>query len=48
VTPVPKIVNTKRCEEFRPINIVPVYEKVLEVAVKKQLQDFCEKKFGDK
>jgi NADPH-dependent 7-cyano-7-deazaguanine reductase QueF len=43
VTPVPKIANTKRCEEFRPINIVPVYEKVLEVAVKKQLQDFCEK-----
>jgi hypothetical protein len=43
VTPVPKIVNTKICEEFRPINMVPVYEKVLEVAVKNNYKTFVQK-----
>jgi hypothetical protein len=34
VIPVPKIPKTRKCDEFGPINIVPVYEKILEVAVK--------------
>jgi hypothetical protein len=34
---------TRKCDEFRPINIVPVYEKILEVAVKNQLIEFCDK-----
>jgi len=37
VTPVPKIQNTKMYNEFRPINTVNIYEKVLELVVKKQL-----------
>lgn len=28
--------------EFRPINTVEIYEKVLELAVKKQFQKYCE------
>jgi hypothetical protein len=31
------------CSKFYVHTVVPVYEKVLEVAVKKQLQDFCAK-----
>jgi hypothetical protein len=40
---VPKIPKTRKCDEFRPINIVPVYEKILKVAVKNQLIEFCDK-----
>lgn len=43
VLPVPKVSQTIQCEEFRPINTVPVYEKLLEMTVKKQLLDFCDK-----
>lgn len=41
VIPVTKIQSTKEYNEFRPINTVEIYEKVLELAVKKQLQDHC-------
>lgn len=42
VIPVQKVANTKLSTEFRPINTVPVYEKLLEQVVKQQLQDFCD------
>lgn len=41
VIPVPKVQNTKLHSEFRPINTVEVYEKVLEVVVKTQLVHHC-------
>ena len=43
IIPVPKVANTNRHTEFRPINTVPVYEKLLELVVKQQLQDYCDK-----
>lgn len=43
VIPVPKIQHTCNYNEFRPINTVPVYEKMLELAVKKQLQEHCDR-----
>lgn len=42
VIPVPKIPGTTNHVEFRPINTVAVYEKVLEMVVKEQLQSFCD------
>ena len=41
ITPVPKVSNAKTCDEFRPINTVPVYEKLLETVVKHQLLTYC-------
>lgn len=41
VIPVPKVQGTKLFNEFRPINTVEVYEKVLELAVKEQLHKHC-------
>lgn len=37
VVPVQKVANTTNCAEFRPVNTLPVYEKVLELVVKEQL-----------
>lgn len=42
IVPIQKIPLTKKCEEFRPINMLPVYEQILEVIVKDQLQEFLE------
>jgi len=42
VIPVPNISKTVSCNEFRPINTLEVYEKVLELAVKKQIQKHCD------
>ena len=44
VIPIAKVVNTTKCEEFRPVNTVPQFEKVIELAVKNQLIKFCDKK----
>ncbi|CAH0562894.1 unnamed protein product [Brassicogethes aeneus] len=41
VIPVPKVQNTKSHNEFRPINTVPIYEKVIELCVKEQLLNYC-------
>lgn len=41
--PVPKVSNTNKYNEFRPINVVELYEKVLELAVKRQLLNHCDK-----
>lgn len=37
IIPVPKIRGTKKIEEFRPINKLPVYEKILETVVQRQM-----------
>jgi hypothetical protein len=42
IVPVQKINNTTKCTEFRPINMLPIYEKVLECVVKEQLMNFIE------
>jgi hypothetical protein len=42
VVPIQKISGTKKCEEFRPINILPAYEKILETAVKNQFIQYLE------
>ena len=42
VIPIDKIKNTIQCEEFRPINMVPSYEKLLELIVSEQLVEYVE------
>ncbi|CAH0549695.1 unnamed protein product [Brassicogethes aeneus] len=42
IVPVPKVQKTILHNQFRPINTVEVYEKVLELVVKKQLQYHCD------
>jgi len=37
VIPIPKVRGTIRVDEFRPINKLSVYEKILEMVVHKQL-----------
>lgn len=37
VVPIPKIRGSKKAEDHRPINILPNYEKVLEIVIKNQL-----------
>ena len=43
IIPVSKVIGTIKCEEYRPINIVPIYEKILELAVKEQMIEHCER-----
>lgn len=43
IIPIEKKTNTDKCEEFRPINMVPIYEKLLEVIVNRQLIEYFEK-----
>lgn len=40
VTPVPKVKNTTKCNEFRPINVLPIHEKLLEYTVHEQLMKY--------
>jgi len=40
VIPIPKIRGTSRVNEFRPINKLHVYEKILEMVVHKQLMRY--------
>jgi len=42
VIPIPKIKGTIRINEFRPINKLPVYEKILEMVIHKQLVKYLE------
>lgn len=42
IVPIPKIQNTNKCENFRPINVLPTYEKVLETVVKMQIYKYFE------
>jgi hypothetical protein len=34
VVPIQKVARTMNCSEFRPINMLPVYEKICEIAIK--------------
>ena len=43
VTPVEKIKNTIKCEEYRPINTLRTCEKIIERIVKDQLEGYFEK-----
>jgi exonuclease III len=43
VVPIPKKAGTKNIEEFRPINTLPTFEKILECVVKEQLTEYLEK-----
>lgn len=40
VIPIPKVSGTIKAEEYRPINMLPIYEKVLEIIVKDQLLEY--------
>lgn len=40
VIPIPKVAKSTKPEDHRPINMLPLYEKVLETVVKEQLLDF--------
>lgn len=42
VTPIEKVVNTNKCEEYRPINTLKTCEKILEKVVKEQLEEYLE------
>lgn len=42
IIPIEKVSNTVKCEEYRPINIVPIYEKLLETVVNNQMRKFVE------
>ena len=37
VKPVPKVINTKKCEEHLPINMLPISEKIMEVFIQEQI-----------
>lgn len=42
IVPIPKVKKPKKASDYRPINILPIYEKVLELVVKKQIETFIE------
>ncbi|XP_020296752.1 uncharacterized protein LOC109861488, partial [Pseudomyrmex gracilis] len=42
IKPIPKIDQPKKASQFRPINMLPTFEKVLELVVKKQLDKYLE------
>ena len=44
IVPIPKIKNTFKVEEFRPINTLPCDEKILETVIKTQLVRYLEDK----
>lgn len=44
IIPTPKVNGTMKCEEFRPINMLPTYEKVLEGVVKNQLNEHSDRR----
>lgn len=43
IIPIPKVGKPKIASKFRPINILPIYEKVLELVVKEQLELYLER-----
>lgn len=42
ITPVEKVPGTIKAAEFRPINCMPSYEKIFEIIIKKQIDDYIE------
>lgn len=43
VVPIPKVPNSTRAEDRRPINMLPIYEKVLETVVREQLVEYVDR-----
>ncbi|XP_046750591.1 uncharacterized protein LOC124413848 [Diprion similis] len=43
IIPIPKITKTIKAEEYRPINMLPLYESILEKAAKNQLIEYIER-----
>lgn len=43
VIPVSKVANSNKCENFRPVNMLPVYEKVLEKVICGQIEKYIYK-----
>lgn len=43
VIPIPKIPNSKKPEDHRPINMLPLYEKVMETIVKEQVTAYIDR-----
>jgi len=43
IIPIEKVANTRKCGEFRPVNMVPSYEKLLELVVYEQLVNYVER-----
>lgn len=43
VVPIPKVPNSTRAEDRRPINMLPIYEKVLETIVREQLVEYIDR-----
>lgn len=42
IIPVPKLGNSNKSENFRPINMLRMYEKVLEIIIKNQIYEYLE------
>ncbi|CAH2000129.1 unnamed protein product [Acanthoscelides obtectus] len=42
VIPIEKLNGTIKCEQHRPINMVPVYEKLLDTVVNQQFHQYVE------
>lgn len=42
IIPIPKIAKPNKASEYRPINVLPIYEKVLELVVKNQIEIYIE------
>jgi len=40
IRPVPKVDKPEKVAQFRLINVLPIFEKVLELVVKKQLDEY--------
>ncbi|XP_025153973.1 uncharacterized protein LOC112588402 [Harpegnathos saltator] len=38
IVPIPKMAKPRNASEYRPINVLPIYEKVLEIIVKEQVE----------
>lgn len=44
IIPIPKIEKAKKASEYRPINMLPNFEKLLKLVVKKQIEMYLESK----
>lgn len=44
VVPVPKVIRPKKAEDYRPVNMLPTFEKLIETVVKNQLITYIQEK----
>lgn len=42
IVPIPKVKNTKEHSEYRPVNVLPIHEKLIERVVHKQMLHYIE------